>query len=109
MKVQFCRWVTNGMLIIFRIMTAIKSPSAFAIFAMNVTGFIRRFILTHHQYVRLQSFFSETGGLPHKLLYYFSLVLRQHGRNSVAFCRKCKKGKIILLNKYARVNGIIYR
>ena len=55
MERQIGRFIADEVLVVFGIVPAVERPGAFAEFAVDVSGFIQRFVLAHDQHRRFDS------------------------------------------------------
>src|SRR6185436_1110376 len=97
MQSKICLRVTNLVLVIFRVMSAVKSKCSFPEFTVNIPRFILGFIFSHDQHFRFDKLFPESSCLSHTAFDHLFMVLAQHGWYRIPFGGKLKEGKEIIL------------
>ena len=66
MEFEICWRITHKMLVVFRIMSAVKSKGASAKIAMEVFYLVRSRVLAHDNNVGFDPFLMKSSGLSHK-------------------------------------------
>ena len=77
-------------LIIFGVVSTIESKKAVAHHPMNITRLAKRLGFPQCQNLWLDVYFLKSRRLPHETFDKMRMILRQHGRYRVGFCRKIK-------------------
>src|SRR5690349_2869296 len=88
-------------LIVFRIVTSIKSPEALAINAVEVLRLFDVFVLTHDDDIWFDEALLEARRLSEKSGDDSRMILRQHGGNRIPLGRELKDGEVVIVLAHA--------
>ena len=75
MQAQVGRRVAHHVLVILRVVAAIKGPLAKPVLAVDVLDRTLRLVLPHHGDARLHEILAERGGLTHEAAHHLLLSL----------------------------------
>src|SRR6218665_916254 len=95
MQAQVGRRLLHAVLIILRIVAAVKGPGAFAYITVNVAGLAKSLGLTHNEHILFYVFLMEGSSLPPEALDDAGMVLAEHGGHGVPFGREFEQAELV--------------
>src|SRR5688572_24491180 len=110
MKSEVCWWIPDCVLVIFRVVTTIECPGAFAVLTMNVAGLIGRLVFAHNKHACLQYISTKRCSLAHEAFDSSRVILTQHAWHRIELGRESKKGEVVQVHRYSAtvLGAVVY-